>query len=823
MSTYGDFIGTVNNLLNEAKNNEIIHLETKNGIINSNILDLGQGDVVHFGSCSYLGLEFDERMKQGSIDAINKYGTQFSSSRAYLSISLYSEYEKLLSKIFDAHTVVTPTTTLGHIAAIPTLVDDKDAVILDHQVHSSVQNAVNLLKFRNIHIETLKHNDMSMLEERIITLLSKNKQVWYMADGIYSMYGDGLPAKELTILLNKYKNFRLYVDDAHGMSWAGKNGRGYTLSKMDLHPQMILAISLAKGFGSGGGILVFPTKEQAQLIRTCGGPMVTSGPLQPANLGAGIAGAKIHLTNEIYELQEILMDNINYTNLMLNKSNLPVVFNSETPIFFIGTSLPKIAHKIIQRMHSDGFFVNLGIFPAVPMKNTGVRFTITNLHKFDQIESMVDSLEKHYFDVIDEENFDINQIYSAFKIKNKNEKASLKVISALESTFNLTTTHHKTITEIDKNEWNTHFTNQGTFDWEGLKFLESSFSNNERIENNWDFDYIIVKDKDNRTVLATFFTTAISKDDMLAPESVSIEIELERKENPYYLSSKTLFMGSLFSEGEHLYLDSKSPDWKGAMNVLFEKINNIKKDRNASNIVLRDFTKISKELNSIFIDNGYYQTKMPNSFVRDNLTWNNDEEFLSGSTQKGRRNVRKEVLQLKNNFNIKVYQNKVSNQKLNSWYELYLNVKHKNLKLNTFTLPFKVFSRMLTCKNWEVIELSDKKHETVLSVVFCYKNNNTYNPMIIGLNYNESTTLKPYKQSLYQILIRARELNLEKVNLGFSADIEKRKVGAQKTETFSYISTDDTYNQTIMANINTNKAEMFNNKNDPQKNFIKLT
>lgn len=44
------------------------------------------------------------------------------------------------------------------------------------------------------------------------------------------MYGDAAPVKEIEKLLNKYDNFHLYIDDAHGMSWTGKNGCGYVRS-----------------------------------------------------------------------------------------------------------------------------------------------------------------------------------------------------------------------------------------------------------------------------------------------------------------------------------------------------------------------------------------------------------------------------------------------------------------------------------------------------------------------------------------------------------------------------------------------------------------
>ncbi|MCH2225399.1 MAG: aminotransferase class I/II, partial [Crocinitomicaceae bacterium] len=117
---------------------KITHLYPKNDQIKGNVLNLRERPTTHFGSCSYLGLEFDERLINGSINAVQNFGTQFSISRAYMSCPLYQELEQNLRLIFRRPCVVTPTTTLGHLAAIPVLVGEEDAVILDHQVHSSV-------------------------------------------------------------------------------------------------------------------------------------------------------------------------------------------------------------------------------------------------------------------------------------------------------------------------------------------------------------------------------------------------------------------------------------------------------------------------------------------------------------------------------------------------------------------------------------------------------------------------------------------------------------------------------------------------------------
>lgn len=44
---------------------------------------------------------------------------------------------------------------------------------------------------------------------------------------------------------------------------------------------------------------------------------------------------------------------------------------------------------------------------------------------------------------------------------------------------------------------------------------------------------------------------------------------------------------------------------------------------------------------------------------------------------------------------------------------------------------------------------------------------------------------------------------MNKIRLGFSADIEKKRFGAKQIETYTYISTESTYNETIIGNTNT--------------------
>jgi 7-keto-8-aminopelargonate synthetase-like enzyme len=90
--------------------------------LNGREVSLGGREHVSFGSCSYLGLERDTRMQDAVCEAVRRYGTQFSSSRTYLSAPPYAELELLLGDVFGGHVLVAPSTSLGHLAALPVLV-----------------------------------------------------------------------------------------------------------------------------------------------------------------------------------------------------------------------------------------------------------------------------------------------------------------------------------------------------------------------------------------------------------------------------------------------------------------------------------------------------------------------------------------------------------------------------------------------------------------------------------------------------------------------------------------------------------------------------
>ena len=180
-------------------------------------------DLIHFANCSYLGLEKNPIIIESAIQAIKQYGTQNSMSRAFISSPQYLEIEALFREIFHGYPILYPTTTLGHCSTLPLLAKDKDAIILDAYVHASVRMASQICKANGTFVIISKHNDMDHVRY-LVKRLKKDgyRNIWYCADGIYSMQGDVCDVKGLQQLLDEEENVYAYVDDAHGIGWIGR-------------------------------------------------------------------------------------------------------------------------------------------------------------------------------------------------------------------------------------------------------------------------------------------------------------------------------------------------------------------------------------------------------------------------------------------------------------------------------------------------------------------------------------------------------------------------------------------------------------------------
>jgi 7-keto-8-aminopelargonate synthetase-like enzyme len=111
---------------------------------------------------------------------------------------------------------------------------------------------------------------------------------------------------------------------------------------------------------------------------------------------AGIlASARLHLSAEIVERQQQVVDRIRLFNREAAAYRLPLLHSTETPIRYLtaGGDIESVG-GLGRRLQEDGYFVNTASYPAVPVKRSGLRITLTVHQTEEDISGLVRSIAK---------------------------------------------------------------------------------------------------------------------------------------------------------------------------------------------------------------------------------------------------------------------------------------------------------------------------------------------------------------------------------------------------------------------------------------------
>lgn len=812
-----EFNQTVASVHTQARERGLFFQQLADDTLRGRSIHLDGRELVSFASCSYLGLEHHPALVAGVHDAVERYGTQFSASRGYLSAPGYDELEDTLGRLFGGHVLVTPSTTAAHGIAIPVLASEKDGIVLDHQAHHSMHSAVTLARANGARIEVVRHGELDSAVDAVKNLSRSCETVWFVGDGVYSMFGDLAPVHLLQHLLSLAPNVRLYIDDAHGMSWAGRHGRGSFLSRMALSERIVLATSLNKAFSAGGGCLVFASEAERERVRICGGPMVFSGPLQPPMLGAALASARLHLSDEIVERQQRLAQHVAFANRAVRDAGLLLLCDSDSPILFVGLGRPDVVFEVAQRMRDDGCYVCASAYPSVPMKLGGIRLTLTAAHTRAQIEGVVERLAEHVPRVLQSHGVDGAELAERFEHALPRESRRVPVdvllggvasrprpVPRLVKNVGLRVDVHASIDAIDPAHWDPLMQARGLSDHATLRSLESVFVDEAQPQNDWRFRYVVIRDGD-RPVLATYWTTALVKDDMLMRREVSERVELRRVDEPLFLTSRAVMMGSLLSEGRHLFLD-RGGRWREALRAALELAESDYEASQSSLMVLRDLPDDDPELDAMLLHEGLLKVPMLDSHRVDL-----DVDHFAYLERLGRRKRmhyrRNEAREAWYDVRVHGPGDRLAPDELSHLYRLYENVAERGLRLNVFKLPPRVLPALLEGRAWELVTLRLRPEhggpEDGRPVAFfaAHCADATYSGFLCGVDYRFVTEHGAYRQVLHQALLRARARNAARLRLGMGADVEKHRLGSRREGNCAYVQARDDFGGVVLREI----------------------
>lgn len=794
-----EFYTTVESIHAEARRRGLNFQACEDEALRGRILRLNGREYTSFGSCSYLGLEFHPALVEGVVDAVRRYGTQFAYSRAYIASPQYREAEALLSEIFGGHAMISLATALGHQSVLPAIATEKDAIVLDNQAHHTIQKAATLAQAGGATVEIVRHFELDdKALETVERLARRHRTVYFAIDGVYSMYGDCAPIALLHQILDVAPNVRVYVDDAHGMSWVGKHGRGYFLSRMPLSPRIVFGTSLNKAYSAAGGCFVFTDEEERERVRLRGGPYAFSGPPQPPMLGAIVASARLHLTGEITRLQHEYQDRAELMNRLMLEYDLPLLSRNESPIFFLRMGKAEAAYSLAERMMDEGFYVNTSTYPMVPLKRAGMRVTVTALHTPEQIRELCAALAHHLPRVLDEHGIGREELDELFAKALPSEswggidlgqrRTSIRALpTPARVASDIRVDSHASIQEIDRSMWDRIMEGRGTSSWDSLAMAERVFRDRPERHLEWQWRYLIARGREGRVLAATYGIKTISKDDMFMRPEVSAAAEERRKTDPYFLTTETLVLGSALSEGHHLFLDRTGP-WEDALEALLEAADEQAESWGAEKIVLRDFAGDDPEMDAWMHARDWIKVPILDNY-RVQIGGTTEEEMLENAGRRTRRLLRG-LIETSASYTARIYG--VNGEPLPdaSWvpylHRLYLNVADRKLRINDYRAPVDLIPALLESPSWEVLAMhldpsaGGPANGLPVSWGAMHRHGRHYMAFLCGSDraYVDGLEFGAYRQLMLHSARRARELGAEVLHLGYDAEKEKQRFGA---------------------------------------------
>jgi len=346
-------------------------------------------EFVNLCSCSYLGLNSHPDVLQGGIDALQNQGiTGLSMAEYRIRLSVMEYLEEQLRDLFNGPVLpaiscsaltagILPLLASGHLTDGEPMV-----MVFDKLAHFSMAFIKPIIADETL-VLTCPHNDMLYLEE----ICKRYPKVAYICDGVYSTGG----VADLSALLSLQERYGLflYFDDSHSLSTEGKSGEGYIRSRLkEMNDRTIIVASIAKAFGSTGGIAMLGSEKHFEFLYRSG-PLGWSQSLRTAAIGTTLGSIKVHKSPELHQLQLQLNRNIGLFDEQINTLQRGNGLNIK--VVEVGDQ-GKAVH-LSKALFEQGFYCSPVFFPIVRKDRAGIRIMLRGDLPSTTVLSFVDQLK----------------------------------------------------------------------------------------------------------------------------------------------------------------------------------------------------------------------------------------------------------------------------------------------------------------------------------------------------------------------------------------------------------------------------------------------
>jgi glycine C-acetyltransferase len=344
---------------------------------------------------NYLGLANHPEVRKADADAGSNFGFAMPMGARMMSgnSNLHEQLEKELADFVSKEDSI--LVNFGYqamVSAIDCLVDRHDVIVYDAESHACILDGVRLHMGKRY---VFKHNDIEDCEKQLerATKLAEETggAILVITEGVFGMRGDQGYLKEIVALKKKF-NFRLFVDDAHGVGTLGATGAG-TGEEQGVQGDIDVYFgTFAKSFAMIGGFIASDAQVVEYLRYNMRSQIFAKAMPMPLVAGAlkrlELIRTQPQLKSKLWEITNALQNGLKKAGFEIGPTNSCV-----TPVYLNG-SIPESTNLIYDLRENYNIFCSMVVYPVVPKGMIILRLIPTAVHTMEDVNYTIESFSK---------------------------------------------------------------------------------------------------------------------------------------------------------------------------------------------------------------------------------------------------------------------------------------------------------------------------------------------------------------------------------------------------------------------------------------------
>jgi glycine C-acetyltransferase len=364
------------------------------GEINNRMTFRGK-EVLQWSLNNYLGLSNHPDIRKVDAKASKKWGLGYPMGARMMSgnTSLHEKLEKELAEfVFKQDSILLNFGYQGCMSAIDALVDRNDVIVYDAESHACIIDGVRLHQGKRY---VYKHNDIENLEKQLerATKLAEeqNGAILVITEGVFGMSGNQGNLKDIVALKQKF-NFRLFVDDAHGIGTMGSTGAGTGEAQGVQDEIDIYFGTFAKSFASIGAFIAGDENVISYLRYNTRSQIFAKSLPMPLVVGAR---KRLKMMRTMPELRERLWTIANALQKGLVEAgfNIGTTNTQVTPVVLEG-GLGEATNLTLDLRENHNLFCSIVVYPVIPKGMIILRLIPTAMHTMEDVKYTIETFTK---------------------------------------------------------------------------------------------------------------------------------------------------------------------------------------------------------------------------------------------------------------------------------------------------------------------------------------------------------------------------------------------------------------------------------------------